>query len=269
VTGTLNVPDCWSGPFDLHPDFFAAIPATGSSGVPAQSDSMQIRIQNGSDFQTFSDGLLLVLDDAGLIRGDHGPGLLDTPLVVSLPPNIVPPGVPITPVPNPRIVHAMLYLNRTCRTQNDPIYALDAVTVNADGSCDRPDGGEPPLPCGAPATAVDGGGGAQGGADAGTGARSDAGMSATAPPGQVRQSTIVFQSLFDGAPDESSAAKRYTNVPDCASLPAGAPCGFDLYFANPREVCPGGGGPPPRCRGHLTGWFNFYFQRGKPAQPFP
>jgi hypothetical protein len=272
VTGVLNVPDCWSGPFDLHPDFFAAIPATGSSGVPAESDSMQIRIQNGSDFQTFSDGLLVIIDDAGLIRGDSGrPSLLNTPLVVSLPPDIVPPGLPITPVANPRIVHAALYLNRTCRTQNDSLYALDAVTVNADGSCDRPDGGEPPLPCGAPATALDAGAdaGAPSGADAAADAASEAGAGATGAAGQVRQSTIVFQSLFDGDPDESSAAKRYTNVPDCSSLAPGTPCGFDLYFANPREICPGGNGPPPRCRGHLTGWFNFYFQRGKPAQPFP
>jgi hypothetical protein len=218
---------------------------------------MQIRIQNGGDFPTFSDGLIIDLDDAGLIRSS----LLDKPLIVSLPPNVVPPDQPIKPVSEPRIVHAALYLNRTCRTQNNPLYALDAVTVNPDGSCDRPEGGDLPLPCGPPAVAGDGG--ADGGVDAG--APADGGTTA----GNVRQSTIVFQSLFDGDPGESSAAKRYTNVPDCSSVPAGTPCGFDLYFADPREVCPGGGGPPPPCRAHLTGWFNFYFQRGKPAQPFP
>ena len=37
----------------------------------------------------------------------------------------------------------------------------------------------------------------------------------------------------------------------------------------PREICPGGIGPPPRCRGDLKGSFKFYFERGQPAQPFP
>ena len=50
VQGYLNVPDCWSGSFNLHPDFFAAAPA-------AATDSLQIRIQHGGDNETFSDGL--------------------------------------------------------------------------------------------------------------------------------------------------------------------------------------------------------------------
>jgi hypothetical protein len=273
VTGELDVPDCWSGRFDLHPDFFAAVPATGSNGVPAQTNSMQLRIQSGDDFQTFSDGVIITIDDATLIRGggSAGAGLLDVPLVVGLPPSALPPGVPITPVANPPIVHAALYLNRTCRTQNDALYALAAVTTNPDGSCSRPDGGEPPLPCGAPATAASTDGGADASVAPDAGGGGDAGASSPAP-GLVKQSTIVFQRLFDGDPGESNAADRYTNVPQCPDgvSPGGAmPCGFDFYLANPREICPGGLGPPPRCRGHIQGWFNFYFQRGKPAQPFP
>ena len=40
VTGTLNVPLCWSGPFNLNPTFFGAVP---------YMNSLDIRIQNGAD----------------------------------------------------------------------------------------------------------------------------------------------------------------------------------------------------------------------------
>src|SRR5450631_3589896 len=63
VKGSLNVPDCWSGPFDLHPDFFAAAPTSAT-------DSLQIRIQHGGDYETFSDGLMILVDDVGEVRGD-------------------------------------------------------------------------------------------------------------------------------------------------------------------------------------------------------
>jgi hypothetical protein len=225
-TGTLDVPDCWSGPFDLHPDFFAAEPST--------NDALIIRIQHGGDFEAFSDGLVILVDDAGQVRGDPAsdgtprPSLLGQTLTVSLPPGVVPPGVPVTPNPTPSIVHATLYLDATCRTQNDALYAMSAVSTNPDGSCSRPDG--------AP----------------------DAGAEAAAPAGTtVRGSTIVFNSLFDGNPDESNASQRLTDA------------SFHFYLADPREICPGGLGPPPRCRGELTGTFHFYFQRGRPAQPFP
>jgi hypothetical protein len=264
VTGTLNVPDCWAGHFDLHPDFFAAVPGNGPNGVKAPTTSLELRIQNGGDFETFSDGLLIDVDDVGVVRGDPAgdgtqrPSLLGTPLVVGLSSSVVPSGVPITPVANPSIVHAALYLDRTCRTQHDALYALDAVTIT-DEACDRPDGGEPPLPCGGPATASPDGGPAPV-SEAGTGT-SDASSEAGGGPasaGAVRQSTITFAHLFDGNPDESNAEERLTNVTQ-----------FDFYLGDPRETCPGGQGPPPRCRGHLTGWFSFYFQRGRPAQPFP
>jgi hypothetical protein len=256
VKGVLDVPDCWSGNFDLHPDFFAAVPATAPNGVQTTTNALEIRIQNGSNFQTFSDGLIIGIDDAGEVRGDPGPNgprpsLLNVPLVVSLPPDVVPPGVPITPIPNPRIVHAALYLDRTCRLQNDALYALDAVSTNPDGSCDRPPGGDPAPACGGPATGPLDGGAVDAGIDAST---PDAGPAA---PPTVKQSTITFSHLFDGNPSESNAGERLSSAT------------FDFYLGDPREICPGGQGPPPRCRGHLTGWFNFYFQRGRPAQPFP
>ena len=67
----------------------------------------------------------------------------------------------------------------------------------------------------------------------------------------------ICDPVFDGDPTEVSAAQR---------LNQGT---FDVYLADPREICPGGLGPPPLCRGSLHGEFNFYFERGRPAQPFP
>lgn len=229
--GTLDVPDCWSGPFDLHPDFFAAVPPTG---VGASGDAIQLRIQRGGDYEQFSDGLVILIDDAGEVRGDPAsdgslrPSLLGQPLVVALPSGVAPPGVPLSTKALQSIVHASLYLDATCRTQNDALYAMDAVTTNpGDSPCSEPDGGDPPVDCnGGP------------------------------PTGPVRTSTITFNALFDGNPDESNTAELLSDGT------------FHLFLADPREVCPSGS-PPPRCRGELYGSFHFYFQRGRPAQPFP
>jgi hypothetical protein len=243
VSGTLNAPGCWSGPFDLHPDFFAGIP---------YRESLELRIQNGGDYETFSDGVVIMIEDIGQIRpADDGStkGLYGSAVVVSLPPAVVPPGVPVTANPNPARVHLTLYLQRTCRTQNVALYAMEQVVTNPDGSCDPVDGSGAPLACDAlgPAPLADAG--------APDATVPDAGPPPPAPT--VGRSTITFTSLFDGNPDETVAAKR---------LNTGT---FDVYLADPRDVCPGGGGPPPRCRGHLTGNFNFYFERGRPGQPFP
>jgi len=247
--GTLDVPDCWSGDFDLRPDFFAA--------VPSASTALQIRIQNGGDFESFSDGIAFLVDDVGKVRGDplsNGtvrPSLLGQTLVVALSPSVRPAGVPVSPVAHPAIVHASLYLQRTCRTQNVALYAMDAVTLNADGSCERPDGGEPPDPCGEPAIVPAPGG------DASAAPVADASGESGAPLERIGQSTIVFRSMFDANPAEANAKQRLTDAD------------FELYFADPREICPGGLGPPPRCRAYLKGSFKFYFERGRPAQPFP
>jgi len=320
VCGSLDVPDCWAGPFNLHPNFFAAVPTQ-------PQDSLQIRIQNGGDYETFSDGVAILIDDAGEIRGDPTssgvprPSLLGQTLVVGLPAGVTAPGVPLEPVTNPTIVHASLYLDKTCRIQNDALYAVAAVTLNPDGTCLSPDGGEPEITCPGPAIAsIDGGtetslaaSDASVAADATLAAAdasaatsagdaslaADASLSvpdANAPPAVVSASagaaeagasfdsdvaacpadpeavtdgasgalvqvpgtsTIVFSSLFDGNEDETNAEERLTDAQ------------FDFYFADPREVCPGGVGPPPPCRGHMVGYFRFYFERGQPAQPFP
>lgn len=221
LDGWLDAPDCWSGCFDLHPDFFAAI--------PTNSTALQIRIQNGIDYETFSDGLVILIDDSEALRA----GLLEQPLIVSLPPAVTPPNVPIKPVANPPLVHATLYLDRSCRTQNVGLYVM---------TCTLPGGVDPPL-CG------DGGQNASLDASAMVG---DGGA-----PASAVLSTITFHSLFDGDVNESNAQQRLSDAD------------FDIYLADPREISSDGLGPPPRCRGHLKGRFHFYFQRGRPAQPFP
>ena len=257
VAGTLDIPECWSGGFDLHPNFFAAI--------PTNSAALQIRVQNGIDYETFSDGLEILVDDLGQIRGDPLPGgvtrgsLLGQPLAVGLSSAIAPPGIAV-PVSNPPIVHATLYLDRTCRTANVGIFALDAVTLEADGTCNAP-AVELPLVCGPGSNTLDAGS-APVTPDAGS-TSSDGGAATEtctmfqglAPSNGVASSSIVFTHLFDGDIGESNAQQRRT-VAD-----------FDFYLGDPREVC--AGGPPPRCRGHLQGHFDFYFQRGRPAQAFP
>jgi hypothetical protein len=245
IGGTLNIPNCWSGKFDLNPDFFAGVP---------YRDSLTLRIQNGGDFQTFSDGFSILVDDVHAVRGDNGrPGLLGQALSVSLSPEVTPPGVPVKAIADPASVHLALYLQKSCRTQNVAVHALDAVSLNPDGTCDPlPEGDIPPI-CGA-AAQPDGGAPTDGGAppvDSGAPAL-DGGAS-----GRVGRSTITFLHLFDNIPEEANAAER---------LNEGS---FDVYLADPREVCPGGLGPPPRCRGHVTGTFKFYFERGRPGQPFP
>jgi hypothetical protein len=274
VTGVLDVAACWSGPFDLKPDFFAAVPScaagTSSGCAAASSDAMQIRIQNGGDFESFSDGLQILIDDAGQVRGDPlpdgtpRPSLLGHSLVVTLPSGVTPTGVPLKAMPTPSVVHAALYLEHTCRTPNVALYAVDSVTVNPgairpEDMCTRPEAGNLPLPCTAPAEAAPSGGPGAGVADASVADAGVAGVGATeaGSPASSATSTIQFTSLFDGDPDESDAQKRLTEGQ------------FEFFLADPREICPGGLGPPPRCRGYLKGSFKFYFQRGRPAQPFP
>lgn len=227
ITGTLNVPGCWSGPFELSPDFFA--------GQPFR-EAFQIKIQSGSDFQTFSDGLSITLYDTTTVRPapDNGvAGRYGQPLAVSLPPEVTPPGVPVKPLADPAPSSLTLYLQRSCRVQNVTLHAAAEVTIPADGTCDAPAvmGADPTVGCAADK-------------------ESPAGIGSG-------KSLIAFKSVANGRLDEPTASERYT-----------AGC-FDVYLADPREVAPGGLGPPPRCRGHLKGTFSFFFERGRPAQAFP
>jgi hypothetical protein len=261
ASGTLNVPDCWAGAFDLQPDFFAAIPGP---------NSLLIREQSGADYESFSDGISFDIEDLGAILGGTDDAGLLCPcstttaqcsstcppcshqLIVDLPPAVAPLGVPLPPTPNPSIVHATLYLEHSCRTQNLALYAMGSVALNPDGTC-VPPVGTTTIVCGTPATLPFD---ADAGASSDASVTTDAGVGASASP-KIGTSTISFHDLFDGDENESNAQKRLSYAD------------FDLYFADPREACSGGLGPPPPCRAHLTGNFNFYFERGQPAQPFP
>jgi len=244
VTGTLNVPLCWSGSFNLNPNFFAAVPYNSgqldASDVAAKNvSSLDIRIQNGGDYETFSDGVLILIDNVHAIRGDAPyPSELGKKLSLSLPPAVVPPGVPVEPDSDPATVHLTLYLEKSCQSEQIALYALEKVSLNADGSCDPTEAGPLTLQC------PTGGGATDGGAPDGGPALPTAG------------STITFTHLFDGNPYEANAAQRLSAAT------------FDAYLGDPRDGCPGGLGPPPPCRGHITGQFSFYFERGQPAQPF-
>jgi hypothetical protein len=259
VTGTLNVPLCWSGSFNLAPTFFAAVPydsagTDAAANAPGAVSALEIRIQKGSDYETFSDGVLILVDNVHAVRGDPPyPSELGKPLTLALPPAVVPPGVPIVPVSNPATVSLNLYLNASCATEQIALYALDEVSLSADGSCDQLEAGPLTIQCIADTGLSDGGPNAsvsEAGVDAG-------GPKDAAPTtGRTASSTITFESLFDGNPYETNAAQRLTQAT------------FDAYLGDPREGCPGGLGPPPPCRGHIQGSFSFYFERGQPAQPF-
>jgi hypothetical protein len=251
VTGTLDIPECWSGKFDLGPNFFGAVP---------DGNALTIRVQNGDDYTVFSDGLIVLVDNVHEIRGDapYSPSLLNRALKVSIPAGVTAPGEPVAPPVDPGLVHMTLYLQHSCPTQNVALSVLSSVSVAADGTCNPASTGPFVLQCNSPA-----GAGLSALLDAGADATSDAAALPTeagtplpvSPP--VRHSSITFASLFDANADEADANQRLTQAT------------FDVYLADPRDACPGGSGPPPPCRGHLTGSFKFYFERGRPSQPFP
>jgi hypothetical protein len=227
IKGTVNIPDCWTGAFDLNPDFFAA--------VPFRETSLTLRIQRGSDFQNFSDGISILASDIKKIRPDSSAGFAgkyNTALRVDIPPEVTPPGTPVVADPDPALVSFALYLQRSCKTQTVTLNAVDEVALPTDGTCtaEAMMGADPTQGC-APDKAAPAG--------VGTG-----------------RSFISFASLANGKLDEEDAAQRLNQ--GC----------FDIYLADPRDAAPGGSAPPP-CRGHLRGTFSFYFERGRPAQPFP
>lgn len=227
IVGTLDVASCWTGRFVLHPDFLAAEP---------YRSTLTLRIQSGSDFENFSDGLTILINDATAIRPDASKsfaGEYGQALRVDLPAAVTPPGTPVKPVADPAPVGMTLYLQRSCRTQTVTLQAVGEVTVPEDGTCTAEElkGADPSQGCAPDKSAP---------AGVGTG-----------------KSTIAFTAVSNGKLDEETASER---------LNAGC---FDVYLADPREAQPGGGGPPPPCRGHLRGRFSFFFERGRPAQPFP
>jgi hypothetical protein len=71
--------------------------------------------------------------------------------------------------------------------------------------------------------------------------------------------SITFQSIFSGDPNEDNAEDRLTNA------------SFSVLFADPRKAMPGNSTLqfPNEVVSQVDGRFDFYFQRGQPAQRFP
>jgi hypothetical protein len=166
------------------------------------------RIQQSSDNQAYSDGALMVVEDIEKVKSS-----LDRPLVVTLPPEVTAPGVPISPTDDPGNVHLSLYLLRTCKTQPVTLHAVREVSFDGAGAaCDvtRPEGATIDPACEAPPFSTD-------------------------PRGDGK-SRIVFHSIFAGDTATLDSEPRRTR--GC----------FDIYLADPREVN-GATLAPPRCRG--------------------
>ena len=118
----LFIADCWSGPFRLDPDFFAAQPYRGQ---------VSLRIQHGSDTEEVSDGAIILVNDVDRVRraiADQGSATFR----VALPPAVVPPGYPVVADPDPPVVNLTLYLHRACHAQNGALYSVAGdITFNS------------------------------------------------------------------------------------------------------------------------------------------
>jgi hypothetical protein len=115
VSTQLNVADCWNGPFDLSPTFFAA--------QPYLNDWLQIRIQHGGDVEEVSDGATILVEQLQKVRATIAANP-NTAFKVGLSPSVVPPGFPVVADPDPPLVHLTLYLYRSCHQQNSALYAI-------------------------------------------------------------------------------------------------------------------------------------------------
>jgi hypothetical protein len=107
----LFIEDCWSGTFDLGPDFFA--------GNSFRGESVLFRVQRGDNIEELSDGLVIVVNDLQELRGQLG-----VPVEVGLPPGVQPPGQPVVADPEPPSVSLGLYLHDSCHVQNGTVYSI-------------------------------------------------------------------------------------------------------------------------------------------------
>jgi hypothetical protein len=111
----LFMAQCWNGPFDLGPDFFAANPSP-------MSDSLTLRVQDGDNIEEMSDGLTVVVNRLPDVRGQVG-----SPVEVGLPPGVHPPGVPLEYDADPAEVSLALYLHGSCHGQDGTVYSIDGT----------------------------------------------------------------------------------------------------------------------------------------------
>jgi hypothetical protein len=236
--GTLNAPSCWTGRYDLAPDFFAA---------NSYKETLLVRIQNGSDSETFSDGISLVVDDKNAIRSQYG-----KPLRVTMPIGVAIPGAPVIPDPDPSLVHLSMYLQRTCRTLNVTLHAVSEVAPPSDGTCTAE-----AIEKADPAT------GCSGGLPEGVGSLKSTLSFTSISSGPIGSAA---DRLIEGCFDVYLADPRDRRPAPGASAPDG---GEGTTSTGDAGTLAATSGAPPPCRGHIRGKFRFYEERGRPAQPFP
>jgi hypothetical protein len=228
----LFAPDCWNDGYDLKPDFFAAVP---------YRETLQIRVQRGTDLTEVSDGLAVMVEDLDRLRASW----LHKPLPLTLPPGVLPPGSVASPSPapspstdEPPHVHMALYLQRSCHNQNVVLYAVrGTITFDSlfSGDPNEKDAakkltvahfGVTPGDAGAD----DGGGGGSGG---GSGSAGGGGSGGGSVSGDQQEEAVMM-----GDPRDAPPGAPPTAIPE------------DRLSA-------------------VRGSFRFYFERGQPGQPFP
>lgn len=239
----LYAKDCWCSSYNLQPNFFAAVP---------YRNTLQIRVQRGTDLQEVSDGLAVLVDDIRKIREEfYGKELkVGLPIGVQLPGSL-PAGVETSYGGDP-----------DAGAPGD-----DAGAPGGDaGSPVEEEFGEGCGPKGAP--------GQVGSCDLAPLERGDPEEGpALVHMGLYLQQTchnqnivlyavkgsIMFQTLFSGDPNESDATKKLTQAI------------FDVQMGDLQEVPPGAPADavPEEKLTRLRGCFRFYFERGQPGQPFP
>ncbi len=103
--------DCYDGPFDLNPDFFAAVPFR---------DTLLIRVQRGSDLQEVSDGLEVVVNGVTDLRNNH----LNEAIDIGLAPRLLNKIAPGVAQGEPPRTSMSLFLHYSCHNQNDALYSV-------------------------------------------------------------------------------------------------------------------------------------------------
>ncbi|HMJ09825.1 MAG TPA: hypothetical protein VK524_00395 [Polyangiaceae bacterium] len=111
----LFVEDCWNGPFNLQPDFFAA--------VPFEEETLFIRVQHGDDHEGVSDGLSVLVNELPNVRRNE----IGIPITVGLPAGVSPPGVPLELEPDPPHVSLTLYLHDSCEAHTADLYSISGT----------------------------------------------------------------------------------------------------------------------------------------------
>jgi hypothetical protein len=225
----LFVKDCWDGPFDLQPDFFGTIPF---------ANTQQIRIQRGERSIEVSDGVLLVVNDVAKIRASQ----LGVPIPLGLPVGVKPPGFPTRVELVPPQVSLSLFLYATCHVQNGALNSVSGtITFNRLFSGDRNENNAEERLTEAHFEAL------------------------VADPRDAK--LVPISGGGSGAAGDGGTTEGGTPAPDARPPPppsSGTDGSTVITYAGSVTVDYGA-----EQTSRVTGDFQFYFQRGVPAQPFP